>query len=193
MILLNEEMELPAGSGGCWFHSGAAPPPESVGWGVGFLPPPRSSPRAGCGEGQASADVTQLPSFSKEMRTVGWQSVCFHICSFRILRCYSTHCLTPAALGFSTALLPRLGRGQGRGGRGSHPRPPGRPRHPHGVGSFIPPSGLGTGTTSSRWDFFTGRPVAGGAGAISEDAVYSARVFIWRGFEVHPVTPQHCY
>lgn len=124
VILLNEEMELPAGSGGCWFHSGAAPPPESVGWGVGFLPPPRSSPRAGCGEGQASADVTQLPSFSKEMRTVGWQSVCFHICSFRILRCYSTHCLTPAALGFSTALLPRLGRGQGRGGRGSQPPSP---------------------------------------------------------------------
>lgn len=50
------------------------------------------SHQAGCGEGQAAAGVAQLPSFSKEIRTFGWQGSCFHICSFRILCSCSTPC-----------------------------------------------------------------------------------------------------
>lgn len=111
------------------------PPPLGAGRERRGLPPsPRASPRAGRGQGPASADVTQLPGFSKERRTAGWQSLRSHICSFRILRAYSTRRLTPAA----PLLLhgPAAQAWQGLGLRGSWEPAP----------CPLPPAGRGTHT-----------------------------------------------
>lgn len=111
------------------------PPPLGAGRERRELPPsPRASPRAGRGQGPASADVTQLPGFSKERRTAGWQSLRSHICSFRILRAYSTRRLTPAA----PLLLhgPAAQAWQGLGPRGSWEPAP----------CPLPPAGRGTHT-----------------------------------------------
>lgn len=127
------EAELPAspGAAGC----AVGPPPLGAGRERRGLPPsPRASPRAGRGQGPASADVTQLPGFSKERRTAGWQSLRSHICSFRILRAYSTRRLTPAA----PLLLhgPAAQAWQGLGPRGSWEPAP----------CPLPPAGRGTHT-----------------------------------------------
>lgn len=127
------EAELPAspGAAGC----AVGPPPLGAGRERRGLPPsPRASPRAGHGQGPASADVTQLPGFSKEKRTAGWQSLRSHICSFRILRAYSTRRLTPAA----PLLLhgPAAQAWQGLGLRGSWEPAP----------CPLPPAGRGTHT-----------------------------------------------
>lgn len=139
-------------------HACEAELPASPGAAGCALPPsPRASPRAGRGQGPASADVTQLPGFSKERRTAGWQSLRSHICSFRILRAYSTRRLTPAA----PLLLhsPAAQAWQGLGPRGSwepapYPLPPPRaaaPTRRRVVGSFIPPSGWERGQAAAAW------------------------------------------
>lgn len=111
---------------------GGASPPRAGRERRGLPPSPRASPRAGRGQGPASADVTQLPGFSKERRTAGWQSLRSHICSFRILRAYSTRRLTPAA----PLLLhgPAAQAWQGLGPRGSWEPAP----------CPLPPAGRGT-------------------------------------------------
>lgn len=90
------------------------------------------------------AGVTQLPSFAKEIRTLGWQSRRCHICSLRILCCcYSTRCLTPAAPSHLQSLWPRLGRGWSHGCR-----PP----------AVLRGVGLAVHLSSWRWNWDSQRP-----------------------------------
>lgn len=69
---------------------------------------PRSS-WAGYRKGQALGGAL-LPSLSKGNQTFGWQGHNFHICSFRRLCCYSTHCDLGRPLPSAKALSPRPGQ-----------------------------------------------------------------------------------
>lgn len=83
--------------------------PGSVGRDVVFLSAlPRSS-WTGYRKGQALGGAL-LPSLSKGNQTFGWQGHYFHICSFRRLCCYSTHCDLGCPLPSAKALSLRPGR-----------------------------------------------------------------------------------
>lgn len=131
------------------WHHGGDPLPQLCGAERGLPPCPSAvHTAAGCGEGQAAAGAAQLPSFSKEMRTFGWQGSSFHICSFRMLCCYSTPCDPGCPLPPPKSRL--LGLAEARAVRvmGASPLPSGAPGyHPHDAGLVLSPcSGFGPAT-----------------------------------------------
>lgn len=112
--------------------------------------PVRGSHWAGCREGQAASGAAQLPSFSKEIRAFGWQGSCFHICSFRILCCYSTHHDPNCPFPSPKPRLPDLAEIGALGVMGASSLPLNGLCCLHEVGLFISPcSGIGTGPSSS--------------------------------------------
>lgn len=140
VILLNERWNITRGSVFTLWHLYNFLPRIWGGtWSFSLLF--SGSHQAGCGEGQAAAGVAQLPSFSKEIRTFGWQGSCFHICSFRILCSCLTHCDLAYPFPCPKSCPGGLAEaGAGRGGvMGASPLPSGRLCHQQDAGLFICP------------------------------------------------------
>lgn len=95
--------------------------------------------KAGHGGGQAAAGEAQLPSFSKEIRTFGWQGGSFHICSLRILCCCSMHGDPGCPFPSPKPCCPGLAGAGAVRVVGASTLGSGRPCHQHDVVLFISP------------------------------------------------------